>query len=150
MHIDYATPVSYLDSDTVQTWADVALRHGTAPISDAEICVRIVDESEMTELNSRFRDKHYPTNVLSFPADLPEGIEDSFIGDIAICAPVVEREALEQCKDKTAHWAHMVVHGCLHLVGMDHERDEEAADMEETEIQILADLGFANPYTLDQ
>lgn len=110
------------------------------------ISVRIVDEEESEALNSTYRGKHSATNVLSFPADLPPDIEFEFLGDLVICAPVVEREAQEQGKSSRAHWAHMVIHGCLHLLGYDHMEDAEAEIMENLETQILQALDFPPPY----
>ncbi len=107
-----------------------------------ELTLRIVGEAEMTDLNARFRGKRRPTNVLSFPYD-----EDGLLGDIAICAPVVAREAAEQHKPPRAHWAHMVVHGTLHLMGYDHQSDDEAECMERIERDVLRQLGFDDPYT---
>ncbi len=114
----------------------------------AELNIRVVDSSEITELNSEYRQKNKPTNVLSFPFDMPDEIEDelTFLGDIIICAEVVNNEALSQYKSQQAHWAHMVVHGTLHLLGYDHEKEEDAEQMEPKEIAILATLGFPNPY----
>lgn len=118
-----------------------------APRRDsAELTVRIVDEAEITELNARYRGKDYPTNVLSFPADLPPELQLPLLGDIVICAPVIEREAQEQHKSSEAHWAHMVVHGTLHLLGYDHIDDAEAEAMEHLEIEILHHLDYPNPY----
>ena len=112
----------------------------------AELSLRIVDADEMRELNNRYRGANYATNVLSFPADLPPELKLPHLGDIVICAAVVEREAEEQHKASTAHWAHMVVHGTLHLLGYDHIDDADAEIMEALEIQILSELNFANPY----
>jgi probable rRNA maturation factor len=115
----------------------------------AEMTIRIVDEKEMTMLNGTYRGKHYPTNVLSFPFDMSDDdidLEIPLLGDLVICAAVVEREALNQKKSVEAHWAHMVVHGTLHLLGHDHEKDTDASVMEAKEIKILQALGFNNPY----
>jgi probable rRNA maturation factor len=117
--------------------------------TEAEVTVRIVDEAESQQLNFDYREKDKPTNVLSFPFQCPPGIELPLLGDLVICAQVVAREAAEQQKTVTAHWAHMVVHGCLHLLGFDHINDADAAEMEAEEIQILQELGFANPYLID-
>lgn len=113
-----------------------------------EVTIRIVDTSEMTVLNEQYRHKKGATNVLSFPAELPEAAKKHYplLGDIVICAEVVNREATEQKKTTDAHWAHMVVHGVLHLLGHDHEKEDEAAIMESLEIKILQQLGFSNPY----
>jgi len=143
VHTEFGISVPYLNGDHIQSWGNSAL---SGKLDDAELCIRVVDEAEMTELNGNFRQKFQPTNVLSFPADISDEIDIKLLGDIAICAPVVEREAEEQSKDLTAHWAHMVVHGCLHLIGMDHVEDADADEMEAMEIEILGGLGFSNPY----
>ena len=124
-------------------WVDAALRDRCP---DAEVFIRIVGEAESAELNGRYRRKAGPTNVLSFPAGLPAGVPLPALGDLVICAPVVAREAEAQGKSTEAHWAHMVVHGCLHLLGFDHEREAEAAEMEPLETRILAQLGYPDPY----
>jgi probable rRNA maturation factor len=113
---------------------------------NAELTIRIVDEVEIEHLNTSFRHKTGPTNVLSFPFDAPGGVDIPLLGDVVICAPIVRREAEEQSKSVDSHWAHMVVHGALHLLGFDHEQTDEAQEMEEMEIRILAELGFDNPY----
>ena len=114
-----------------------------------EVALRVVGQQEITRLNERYRKKSQPTNVLSFPADLPAQITLSFLGDIIICAPMVVKEADQQHKTHASHWAHMAVHGILHLQGYDHGNDQEAAEMENLEIEILNRLGFANPYVQD-
>ena len=124
-------------------WAEAALR-GRRP--DAELSIRIVGEAESAELNSRYRGKSGATNVLSFPTELPAGVPLMLLGDLVICAPVVAREAAAQGKASEAHWAHMVVHGCLHLAGYDHEDEAQAAEMEPLETAILAQLGYPDPY----
>lgn len=116
---------------------------------DAEISLRIVDEAEIAELNREYRGKNYATNVLSFPADLPPELNLPHLGDIVICAGVVEQEAITQRKTPEAHWAHMVVHGTLHLLGYDHIDDDEANAMEQLEIDILSNLNYSNPYDSD-
>jgi probable rRNA maturation factor len=113
---------------------------------DAELSIRIVDAAESQALNRRYRGKDKPTNVLAFPAELPPELELPLLGDLVICRDVVEAEAAEQHKPLAAHWAHMVVHGTLHLVGFDHESDEEAEAMERLETEVLAELGWPNPY----
>ncbi|MGD8235241.1 MAG: rRNA maturation RNase YbeY [Chromatiales bacterium] len=130
--------------EQVTSWVSAArLDHG-----DATIVVRIVDEAESRQLNRDYRGKDRPTNVLSFPFEPPPGIpeEQEHLGDLVICAPVVFREAREQQKQPEAHWAHMVVHGVLHLQGYDHQNIEEAEEMESLERQILARLGYSDPY----
>ncbi|WP_435102040.1 rRNA maturation RNase YbeY [Arhodomonas sp. AD133] len=116
---------------------------------EAELSVRVVDEGEGRELNATYRGRDYATNVLSFPAELPEGVDLPMLGDLVICAPVVAREADEQGKPPIAHWAHMVVHGVLHLLGFDHIDEHEAETMEALEREILAGLGYADPYAVD-
>lgn len=128
-------------------WCVLALRQRTA---DSELTIRLVDEPEGRELNHTYRQKDYATNVLSFPADIPEGLLDiPLLGDLVVCIPVVEREAREQGKDLKAHWAHLVIHGCLHLLGYDHLEDAEAEEMEALERQLLAELGYPDPYADD-
>lgn len=117
---------------------------------DAELTVRIVDEQESAELNEQYRHKNGPTNVLSFPFECPPEVELNLLGDLVICAPVVQREAREQHKQEQAHWAHMVVHGTLHLLGYDHLHQDEAEAMESREISIMEVLGFDNPYRLNE
>ncbi|MDO6424445.1 rRNA maturation RNase YbeY [Saccharophagus degradans] len=135
---------SQLPSDEqFEIWVEAALQQR---MSDAELSVRIVDEDESQALNLQYRGKDKPTNVLSFPCELPDGVELPLLGDLVICAQVVAKEALEQGKLLHAHWAHMVVHGTLHLLGYDHIEDGEAEEMEAIEIQVLLELGYPNPY----
>ncbi|WP_107851576.1 rRNA maturation RNase YbeY [Oceanimonas marisflavi] len=129
-----------------ETWLTAALK---GERDEAEVTVRLVDEAESQALNRDYRGKDKPTNVLSFPFEAPPGVELPLLGDLVICRQVVEREAAEQNKPLQAHWAHMVVHGCLHLLGFDHIKDEEAEVMEAREIAILAGLGMDNPYQDD-
>ena len=116
----------------------------------AEVSIRIVDSDEGRELNHRYRGRDYATNVLSFPAELPPGVDLPVLGDLAICAPVVEREAAEQGKPLRAHWAHMTVHGVLHLLDYDHHEADEAAVMEGREQLVLAELGYPDPYVIPE
>jgi probable rRNA maturation factor len=111
-----------------------------------EVTIRIVDKAEITALNRQYRHKNYATNVLSFPADHPAELGIPFLGDIVICADVVQEEAAEQQKTAAAHWAHMSVHGMLHLLGFDHMDEEEAEAMERLETAILLETGFPAPY----
>ncbi len=113
---------------------------------DAEISIRIVDKLESQTLNKQYRGINKPTNVLSFPADFPEGVHIPLLGDIVICAPIVELEAKAQNKTLEDHWAHMLIHGVLHLLGYDHIEDNEAEIMEALEIKYLAHLGISSPY----
>ncbi len=131
------------DQEHIQRWVDAALEGFN---QDTEIVVRIVDEQESTELNEQYRHKKGPTNILSFPIDVPEGIELNLLGDLVICAPILKKEALEQHKALTDHWAHIIVHGVLHLLGYDHIDDDEAEFMESKEITILNKLNIKNPY----
>ena len=117
---------------------------------ESEVTVRIVDEAESNELNLTYRGKDKPTNVLSFPFEAPPGLEQPLLGDLVICRQIVEQEANEQNKPLMAHWAHMVVHGSLHLLGYDHIEDEEAEEMEQLERDIMQELGFADPYLNDE
>jgi len=129
---------------TIAKWAVAALR-GTRKKRIA-MSVRLVDSRESAMLNRRYRDKPGPTNVLSFPFECPPGARTDVLGDLVICAPVVRREARQQGKAERAHWAHMVVHGILHLRGYDHKNRKDAANMETLEIRILKGLGFPDPY----
>lgn len=131
----------------IQQWANAAIRPQTL---EPEITIRIVDEAESHDLNLTYRGKDKPTNVLSFPFECPDEVELPLLGDLVICRQVVEREATEQGKPLEAHWAHMVVHGCLHLLGYDHIEDDEAEEMESLETKIMISLGFADPYTADE
>lgn len=112
----------------------------------AEVSIRVVDAEESCALNKRYRHRNKPTNVLSFPAELPPGIELPLLGDLVICEPVVLEEAAAQRKPAVAHWAHLTVHGVLHLIGFDHQTDAEAAVMEAIEVEVLAELGYPDPY----
>lgn len=124
-------------------WATAAVQ----PESDnVEMTVRIVDEAESHDLNLTYRGKDRPTNVLSFHFECPDEVELPLLGDLVICRQVVEREAIEQEKPLMAHWAHMIVHGSLHLLGYDHIEDDEAEEMESLETEIMQGLGFADPY----
>lgn len=131
-------------TEQLEAWIATVLRH--QQLEDAEVSLYIVDEAEGEELNSQYRGKDYPTNVLSFPADIPEEVGVPLLGDLVVCAPVVEREAQEQGKTLAAHWAHMLVHGTLHLLGFDHIDDDEAEAMEQLETEIITGLGYPAPY----
>ena len=124
-------------------WVEAAL---SGIREETVLAIRIVDSEEGQQINRQYRDKDYATNVLSFPADLPTGIADSQLGDLLICAPVVASESKEQGKKEIDHWAHLTVHGVLHLLGYDHENIADAGVMEALEIQILGSLGIPNPY----
>lgn len=131
-----------LDNE-LQQWIETTLAHR---LEEAEVSLRLVSETEMNALNLQYRDQDKPTNVLSFPADLPAEMQHPLLGDIVICPAVVEREALEQHKALQQHWAHMLVHGSLHLLGYDHIEAADAEVMETLETTILQSLGWPCPY----
>lgn len=143
--LEFADGVSGPDTDSFQRWVDAVLSERP----EAQLCIRVVDETEGGALNRDYRGKEGATNVLSFPAELPDGVDVPLLGDIVICAPVVRREAAEQGKDEGAHWAHMVIHGTLHLLGMDHQDEAEAAAMESLETVTMRGLGYPDPYAED-
>jgi probable rRNA maturation factor len=130
-----------------QIWATAAL---DGKNQESLIGIRVVDEDEAQQFNREYRNKDYATNILSFPSDLPDGlpeeIKKSQLGDLLVCAPLVKREAVEQHRSENDHWAHLVVHGVLHLLGYDHEQSGEAEVMESLETEILASLGVSDPY----
>lgn len=127
-----------------QLWVDTALgSYG----KDFELTVRIVSSEESQQLNSQYRQKDKPTNVLSFPFEVPEGIELNLLGDLVVCAEVVKEEAVEQNKSLSSHWAHMIIHGCLHLLGFDHIDEDDAQEMEALEISLMEKLAYPDPYT---
>ena len=129
-------------------WVETALAFEaqTEDFPETEMTIRIVDEEESQTLNREYRGKDYPTNVLSFPFEVPEGIELPLLGDLVICRQVMEREAKEQQISLASHWAHLAVHGTLHLLGYDHIEEAEAEEMEGLETQIMQKLGFEDPY----
>lgn len=146
VHIGYAVPRGGLPATrSFRAWVDAALT-GARRRGAAELSIRIVDDDEGRALNRDYRGRDYATNVLSFPVDLPAGVRSPLIGDIALCAPVIAREAEEQGKTLRDHYAHLTVHGVLHLLGHDHGTDAEATRMETLEARILATLGIADPY----
>lgn len=135
-------------SKQIKTWIDAVLAETGC---NQQCVVRIVDEIESAELNQQFRRKQGPTNILSFPFEWPDDIPEEnpevrYLGDLVVCAPVLEQEALEQQKNLEHHWAHIIVHGMLHLLGYDHINDDDAERMENKEIEILAKLHINNPY----
>ncbi|WP_045727952.1 rRNA maturation RNase YbeY [Xanthomonas sp. GPE 39] len=146
--VSYALPRAGLPAAvSFRKWVAVALK---GRIREADLAIRLVDQREGRALNQHYRGKDYATNVLSFPAELPDGLPKGIrlplLGDLVICAPVVAREAAEQGKSLNAHYAHLTVHGVLHLLGWDHEDDKEAEAMEQLEREILAELGVSDPY----
>ncbi|MCF5028081.1 rRNA maturation RNase YbeY [Pseudomonas syringae] len=148
LDLQVASETSAPDEARLRLWCEMGLRQRSA---DSELTIRLVDENEGRELNNTWRHKNYATNVLSFPADVPDDMLDiPLLGDLVICVPVVNREAVEQGKSVDAHWAHMVIHGCLHLLGYDHIDDEEAEEMEALERTLLEELGYPDPYADDE
>ena len=146
--VGYALPRAWIPAAaSFRKWVSAAL---AGRIREADLAIRIVDCEEGRALNRHYRGKDYATNVLSFPAELPEGLPKGvklpLLGDLVICAPVVAREANEQGKPRNAHYAHLTVHGCLHLLGLDHIDPREAVAMEQLERDILAGLGLPDPY----
>lgn len=146
--VGYALPRAGVPAAaSFRKWVAAAL---AGRIREADLAIRLVDEKEGRALNHHYRGKDYATNVLSFPAELPEGLPKNvrlpLLGDLVLCAPVIAREAKEQGKPLNAHYAHLTVHGCLHLLGWDHEDPREAEAMEQLEREILAGLGLPDPY----
>ena len=137
------TAAAVPDAGQLRAWAARALQQQAEA---AELVIRVVDEAEITALNRAYRGKDGPTNVLSFPSELPAEVGSTLLGDIIICAPVVARECVLQDKSPEAHWAHLVIHGVLHLLGFDHHTEAEAARMEALEVRLLDELGFSDPY----
>lgn len=131
-------------ANQLSSWADAAVKY--CACDDKALTVRITDDEESAELNKRYRDRQGPTNVLSFPFEDPPGVQAGILGDLVICAPVVQREAIEQGKTPEAHWAHILVHGLLHLCGYDHIEASDADIMESLETDIVTGLGFPPPY----
>ncbi len=146
VHVNYALPRRGIPAAaSFRRWVAAALQ-GAGRSSPAELSIRIVDRAEGQALNRRYRHRNKATNVLSFAAELPDGIALPLLGDLVICAPVVAREAADQGKATRHHWAHMTVHGTLHLLGFDHVLTEDADIMEALEKRVLAGLGIADPY----
>lgn len=132
----------------VKNWVEATLQSLdiTSLGNEVQLTVRVVGKAEMIQLNSRFRDKQSVTNVLSFPFEPPEGVSLPLLGDVVVCAAVVSEEARQQSKRDEQHWAHMVIHGVLHLLGYDHVEENDALCMESVETTVLSKLGFADPY----
>jgi probable rRNA maturation factor len=147
LQVATADTKSLPDLAEIELWVKTAIVGGSKIArEEAELTVRIVDNDESQQLNHQYRDKNKPTNVLSFPFQNPPGITLPLLGDLVICKHVVETEALEQTKTLTEHWAHMLIHGTLHLLGYDHINPKEAVEMESLETKLLGELGFADPY----
>jgi probable rRNA maturation factor len=146
LHVDIQTacPEPVPEEEDIRSWIAAALQNQR---DEAEVSIRLVGEAEMTALNQNYRGKESSTNVLSFPSDLPADVDSSLLGDIVVCAAVVEREAQEQNKSLQAHWSHMLVHGSLHLLGYDHIEDKQAEQMETMETTIMKSLGYPCPYS---
>lgn len=153
--IQTASSVPVPAKEDIRHWIGTALTTinalaGQTTREQVEISVRLVDDAEMAQLNTTYRGKKGSTNVLSFPADLPAELNLPLLGDIVICAPVVAAEAAQQGKSASAHWAHMTIHGTLHLLGYDHIEEDDAATMEALESAILGQLNYSCPYNIDQ
>ncbi|MDO6619856.1 MULTISPECIES: rRNA maturation RNase YbeY [unclassified Shewanella] len=149
LKLDLDLQIAVTDSSKLPSRSEFELWVATAlgnTMAQAELTIRIVENTESQQLNNTYRGKDKPTNVLSFPFEAPPGIELPLLGDLIISAEVVELEANQQNKPLVAHWAHMVIHGCLHLLGYDHIIDNEAEEMESLETQLIEGLGFSNPY----
>ena len=137
----------YPSIEQFQRWVNTALDEVSSDTKQAfELTIRIVNREESQQLNNQYRGIDKPTNVLSFPFEVPEGIELNLLGDLIICIEVMQKEAQDQNKALFDHWAHLVIHGCLHLVGFDHISDNEALEMESIEVLILKKLGINDPY----
>lgn len=144
LELQIATTAAHIPSSAeFQIWIDAALADQDEIF---EVVIRLVDEAESATLNQEYRGKNGATNILSFEFEVPEGIELNLLGDLVICAALVEKEALEQYKLLEHHWAHLVIHGVLHLRGYDHIDETEAEEMEAKEIEILQQLNISNPY----
>lgn len=139
---DEPIPVS---DESLRTWAELALLEH---MDSAELTLRLVDPTEITDLNHTYRQQNKPTNVLAFPSELPDNIELDYplLGDVIICPLVLQQESQESGKSLQEHWAHIVIHGVLHLLGYDHIKDSDAGIMQALEVKLLSKLGFANPY----
>lgn len=144
--LQVATEAPHPVLEQFQRWASTALAEFENNGQENEIVIRLVDDAESAALNQQYRHKSGPTNILSFPFEAPDGVEIDLLGDLVICAPLIAREAAEQGKPVSDHWAHITVHGILHLLGYDHVDEREAELMENLEIEILAELDIANPY----
>ena len=144
------------DEKQLKIWILSALEHTNISLISPSLTLRVVSMEESEQLNSNYRDKSHATNVLSFPFEPPEGVDFSqsdtflneYLGDLVICAKLVEKEANNQLKLVESHWAHLIIHGTLHLLGFDHIEEDQANTMESLEIAILASCGFGNPYII--
>lgn len=127
----------------LQSWVDAVLKDDA---ENSEIVIRLVDDAEMSQFNQQYRNKQGSTNILSFPFEAPEGVCSDLLGDLLVCVPVLEQEAKQQSKELMHHWAHIIIHGVLHLLGYDHINDDDADEMETLEIKILKTIKINNPY----
>jgi probable rRNA maturation factor len=153
--IQHASNADHIPLDEQFThWVNSALQHPSVHAvheiaQHTELSIRIVDAVESQQLNRDYRQQDKPTNVLSFPAEIPDFVDTPLLGDLVICAPIVATEAQQQHKTTQAHWAHMTIHGTLHLLGYDHIDDDDAELMEALEVKLLAALGFSSPYEMN-
>ncbi len=151
MYADVSVPADKMFSEWVSAVISFLIEHKQLEQTDYEVAIRVVDKVDSQQLNNQYRQKNMPTNVLSFPFDTPEIFKQcqqlDILGDIVICALIVEAEAEQQNKSIEQHWAHMIVHGVLHLLNYDHSNDDDAGVMEALETRILSQLGYPNPYT---
>ena len=144
LEIQLATSYAdYPSEQQFQLWLDTVLQEDD---QDSEIVIRLVDDQESAELNQQYRHKQGPTNILSFPFEAPDGFDTDLLGDLVICTPLIALKAQQQNKQLFDHWAHITIHGVLHLLGYDHIDDAEAEEMEALEIKILSRLNINNPY----
>jgi len=140
------------DDEQFQLWVELVVADERIELGENNLtlAIRVVDEEEGLHFNRKYRGENHATNILSFPAELPEGlppvVAQSHLGDLLVCAPLVVREAIEQGKPEINHWAHLTIHGVLHLLGFDHKQDESAALMEKLETELLAGLEIPDPY----
>ncbi len=139
-------PAPIPSREAFELWVHAALEAADHPQEEVEMTIRIVEPEESARLNQRYRHRSGPTNVLSFPFENPPGVILPLLGDLVICALLVEQQAAEQQKSVEAHWAHLVIHGVLHLLGYDHTEPQQRESMETLEISVLAGLGYDNPY----
>ncbi|MDA7742220.1 rRNA maturation RNase YbeY [Francisellaceae bacterium] len=151
---DIENPLNLIapSQDNLLSWMQLVLNH--LDIDRANISCYICDSEEIQSINQEYRQQDKPTNILSFPFEVPPGLpaeaeENYFLGDLIICPEVIEAEAIEQKKERLNHWAHITIHGILHLLGYDHIKDSEAEEMEALEIQLLEKLNIKNPYHLN-
>lgn len=142
--VDRATEHPNPDDESFRRWVSAALN--ACGRTEGHVDLKLVDKTEIQTLNREFRGSDRPTNVLSFPTDFPQGVPCDLLGDIALCAPIVAEEALQQNKALLDHWAHLTIHGTLHLLGHDHIEDDEAEKMENLEVSILTKFNISDPY----